>query len=45
MSQTAITGVVDIEGEFPAKFSVIADPVYVKHYAKILLGAEYPRDG
>ena len=45
MSQTAITGVVDIEGEFPAKFSVIADPVYVKHYAKILLGAEYPVTG
>ena len=45
MSQTAISGVVDVEGEFPAKFSVIADPVYVKHYPKILLGAEYPVTG
>ena len=45
MSQTAITGVVDVEGEFPAKFSIIADPIYVKHYPKILLGAEYPVTG
>ena len=45
MSQTSITGVVDVEGEFPAQFSVIANPVYVQHYPKILLGAEYPVTG
>ena len=44
-SQTTITGVVDVEGEFPAQFSVIANPVYVQHYPKILLGAEYPVTG
>ena len=42
MSQVSITGVVDVEGEFPAQFSVIANPVYVQHYPKLLLGAEYP---
>ena len=44
-SQASITGVVDVEGEFPAQFSVIADPVYVQHYPKLLLGAEYPVTG
>ena len=44
-SQTTITGVVDVEGEFPAQFSVIANPVYVQHYPKVLLGAEYPVTG
>ena len=42
MSQASITGVVDVEGEFPAQFSIIANPVYVQHYPKLLLGAEYP---
>ncbi len=45
ISQTTITGVVDVEGEFPAQFSVIAHPVYVQHYPKLLLGAEYPVTG
>ena len=45
MSQTAINGIVDVEGEFPAQFSVIADPVYVQHYPRLLLGAEYPVTG
>ena len=44
-SQTTITGVVDVEGEFPAQFSVIANPVYVQHYPKVLLGTEYPVTG
>lgn len=44
-SQAAITGVVDVEGEFPAQLSVIANPVYVQHYPKLLLGAEYPVTG
>ncbi len=44
-SQASITGVVDVEGEFPAQFSVNADPVYVQHYPKLLLGAEYPVTG
>ena len=44
-SQVSITGVVDVEGEFPAQFSVIANPVYVQHYSKLLLGAEYPVTG
>lgn len=44
-SRTTINGVVDIKGEFPADFSVVADPVYVQHYPKVLLGAEYPVDG
>ena len=44
-SRTTITGTVDVEGEFPANFSVVADPVYVQHYPRVLLGAEYPVDG
>ena len=44
-SRTTITGTVDIEGEFPASFSIVADPVYVQHYPRTLLGAEYPVDG
>ena len=44
-SRTTITGTVDIEGEFPANFSIVADPVYVQHYSRVLLGAEYPVDG
>lgn len=41
-SRATINGTVDIKGEFPAVFSIIADPVYVQHYPKLLLGAEYP---
>ena len=44
-SRTTIKGVVDVEGDFPAEFSIVADPVYVQHYPRILLGAEYPVDG
>ncbi len=44
-SRAIITGTVDVEGEFPANFSVVADPVYVQHYPRVLLGAEYPVDG
>ena len=44
-SRATITGTVDVEGEFPANFSIVADPVYVQHYPRILLGAEYPVDG
>ena len=44
-SRTTITGTVDVEGEFPANFSVVADPVYVQHYPRVLLGGEYPVDG
>ena len=44
-SRTTIRGVVDVEGDFPAEFSVVAAPVYVQHYPKVLLGAEYPVDG
>ena len=44
-SRSTITGFVDIEGEFPAAFSIIADPVYVQHYPRLMLGAEYPVDG
>ena len=44
-SRTTITGVVEVKGEFPANISVVADPVYVQHYPKLLLGAEYPVDG
>ena len=44
-SRTTITGFVDVEGDFPAEFSVIADPVYVQHYPKVLLGTEYPVAG
>ena len=44
-SRTTITGFVDVEGDFPAEFSVIADPVYAQHYPKVLLGTEYPVTG
>ena len=44
-SRTKITGIVEVKGEFPADFRVIADPVYVQHYPKLLLGAEYPVEG
>lgn len=44
-SRATITGAVDIEGEFPANFSIVADPVYVQHYPRVLLGQEYPVDG
>ncbi len=44
-SRTTITGIVEVEGEFPADISVVADPVYVQHYPKLLLGAEYPVEG
>ncbi len=44
-SQARITGMVDVKGDFPADFSVVADPVYVQHYPRLLLGAEYPVDG
>ena len=45
LSRTTITGTVEVEGEFPADISVVADPVYVQHYPKLLLGAEYPVEG
>lgn len=44
-SRTTIRGVVDVEGDFPAEFSIVAAPVYVQHYPKVLLGAEYPVTG
>ena len=44
-SRTLITGTVEVRDDFPADFSVIADPVYVQHYPKLLLGAEYPVEG
>ena len=44
-SRTTITGTVEVKGEFPADISVVADPVYVQHYPKLLLGAEYPVEG
>ena len=44
-SQARITGIVEVNGDFPADFNVIADPVYVQHYPRLLLGAEYPVDG
>ena len=44
-SRTTITGTVEVKDDFPADFSVIADPVYVQHYPKLLLGAEYPVEG
>ena len=44
-SRATINGTVDVKGEFPAVFSIIADPVYVQHYPKLLLGAEYPVTG
>ena len=44
-SRTRINGTVEIKDEFPAAFNVVAEPVYVQHYPKLLLGAEYPVDG
>ncbi len=44
-SRATINGIVDVKGEFPVVFSIIADPVYVQHYPKLLLGAEYPVTG
>ena len=44
-SRTTITGFVNVEGDFPAEFSIVADPVYVQHYPRVLLGAEYPVEG
>ena len=43
-SRATINGTVDIKGDFPAAFSIVADPVYVQHYPKLMLGAEYPVD-
>ena len=43
-SRATINGTVDIKGDFPAVFTIVADPVYVQHYPKLLLGAEYPVD-
>ena len=45
-SRTTITGVVDVEGEFPVRsLVIIAAPLYVQHYRRVLLGTEYPVDG
>ena len=44
-SRTTITGTVEIEGDLPVDISVVADPVYVQHYPKLLLGSEYPVEG
>lgn len=44
-SRATINGTVDVKGEFPAAFSIVADSVYVQHYPKLLLGAEYPVEG
>ena len=44
-SRTTITGVVDVEGDFPAEFRIVAAPVYAQHYPRVLLGAEYPVAG
>lgn len=44
-SRATINGTVDVKGDFPAAFSIIADPVYVQHYPKLLLGSEYPVEG
>ena len=44
-SRTRITGIVEVRDDFPVDFSVVADPVYVQHYPKLLLGAEYPVEG
>ena len=44
-SRTTITGTVEIEGDLPVDISVVADPVYVQHYSKLLLGSEYPVAG
>ena len=44
-SRTLITGTVEVRDDFPVDISVIADSVYVQHYPKLLLGAEYPVEG
>ncbi|MYA68813.1 hypothetical protein F4Y19_01715, partial [Candidatus Poribacteria bacterium] len=44
-SRTTIRGVVDVEGDFPAEFSIVAAPVYAQHYPRVLLGADYPVEG
>ena len=44
-SRTTITGTVEIKGDLPLDISVVADPVYVQHYPKLLLGSEYPVEG
>ncbi|MCG9132045.1 translocation/assembly module TamB domain-containing protein [Candidatus Poribacteria bacterium] len=44
-SRATINGVVDIEDEYPAVFSIVTDPVYVQHYRNILVGADYPING
>ncbi len=44
-SRATINGTVDVKGEFPAAFSIVADSVFVQHYPKLLLGGEYPIDG
>ena len=43
-SRATINGIVDIKGDFPAVFTIVADSVYVQHYPKLLLGAAYPVD-
>ena len=44
-SRATINGIVDIhKDEFPTVCSIVADPVYVEHYSRLLLGAEYPVD-
>lgn len=44
-SRATINGTVEVKGEFPTAFSIVADPVYVQHYPKLLLGGEYPVEG
>lgn len=44
-SRATINGVVDVEDEYPAAFSIVADPVYIQHYRKTLLGADHPVNG
>ncbi len=44
-SRATINGVVDIEDEYPAVFSIVADPVYVQHYRNLLVGADHPVNG
>ncbi len=44
-SRAMIKGTVDInKDEFPSAFSIVADTVYVQHYPRLLMGAEYPVD-
>ncbi len=44
-SRATINGTVDVKDDFPTAFSIVADPVYVQHYPRLMLGAEYPVDG